>query len=1120
MGIKDCKLWADVFDEKLDDCLAPELFEVVSGEAYEMYSDPYEFFVRTYFSDAISDTLRRVVKALKGEANNILTLYSLFGGGKTHTLLTVYHAFRKPGVLKIPQVLRGYSEKKRKELTNLAEEIEKLGGVSIVVIHGKSAEYSARPAKPLKYQAYSVKTLWGYLAHSLGRYDAIREDDDNLTAPAVESIREVLKGKRVIILIDELIDYANNLRRGGNETERRYTENIPAFLDRLSTALVGTNSVMIVSLPIEVREGKIQSVEERYDEVYLQKFLDVLNTAIRRVGSVSLAPLRRRENGDDLVEVMKKRIFEEVPEEVRTKALREMEITIKTNPEVFGHGGIDEIRLTYPYHPELIEILEEIIKRTKLQKTRDMLKYARIIVRGIWTTEEDPSLVMPWHINLSDDRIVRSFFSHQFDSYAKVVDKDVVENTQKFSNPELAKLISTAVLLKTYVYDSPIPLHGFPRLFDIANMVYEPQKFMKNNWNPSDIPEVLEEVSSSPNMIFLNEKDGVFWFWRIANVNEQIDSEMERIKSEEQDRILSELKRFVEALTFGKRPPRKGKPAKVAPIEVKIFNKRNFKVTSDPEVEIPNDDAYKLIVYVAESVTKEELYSLIYRHREGERRFKNTVAVMSPVSSTAFQKCEELTARLLACEAVAEKLTEIYAGMPDEVKSIQKSLIDKIKRAAETELQDAILSAFKKIAYPKFENGRQSIGDAQSSETAVSLVEHAYLALTQPLIGKIIEEKELSYDALERYVEDVMQIKLGESANHSHSIGTIRDWFRTNPALPMVEDDAILDAIVEGAKRLKIGISDGSGGVWFKPVHNEPPETGVKDEGVVPLLKNEYKVLSWREALENQVKALISQEGEKREGNKVIKKYYEVYYEGTPYRLREVVESPEDWVDLVKEGFIVERTEILEHGFDVTLTPSFVEMEESGPIKVKIDVVSYLEPLNVKLSVERGTVEPEEGITPFSAVWRLDAKRDEQIGLVAEALGIHKSVQLVIRIKKGVIKKRELSHEDVGKTLVGIEEIKSSEHLKAIAEGVEASNGCIGSFAIESEEHGKVEAKIERVDSKTADYMLSEIEEILGAKAKMDVKVLFEEVSISEIVFQKLKMLNKSVIFEIKESSK
>ena len=79
--------------------------------------------------------------------------------------------------MKTPQVLKGYSEKKRKELTNLSEEIEKLGGADIVVIHGKSAKYSARPAKPLKYQAYSVKTQ-GYLAHSLGHYDAIREDEE------------------------------------------------------------------------------------------------------------------------------------------------------------------------------------------------------------------------------------------------------------------------------------------------------------------------------------------------------------------------------------------------------------------------------------------------------------------------------------------------------------------------------------------------------------------------------------------------------------------------------------------------------------------------------------------------------------------------------------------------------------------------------------------------------------------------------------------------------------------------------------------------------------------------------------------------------------------------------
>ena len=36
------------------------------------------------------------------------------------------------------------------------------------------------------------------------------------------------------------------------------------------------------------------------------------------------------------VEVMKKRIFREIPEEVKNKAIREIEISIKSNPEVFG----------------------------------------------------------------------------------------------------------------------------------------------------------------------------------------------------------------------------------------------------------------------------------------------------------------------------------------------------------------------------------------------------------------------------------------------------------------------------------------------------------------------------------------------------------------------------------------------------------------------------------------------------------------------------------------------------------------------------------------------------------------------------------------------------------------
>ena len=1114
MNIKECRLWDDVFDEKMDDILAPEIFEVLSKEAHEMYINPNEFFTRTYFSESIIDALKRVVKALKGESNNILTLYSLFGGGKTHTLLTIYHAFKNPAILKSDSVLEGYDEKERNELINLSEEIEKLGDVDIVVIHGKSDRYSARPANPINFQAYNVKTLWGYLAHSLGRYDTVRVDDDNLTVPAVEPFREILKGKKVIILIDEIIDYADNLRKGESEIEKRYTENIPTFLDRLSTALVGTNSVMVVSLPIEIDGGKVQKAEKRYDEEYLQGFLDVLNRAIRRVGSVSLAPLKRHEKGNDVVEVMKKRIFREIPEEVKNKAIREIEISIKSNPEVFGSNNIDEIKITYPYHPQLIEILEDIIERVKLQKTRDMLKYARVIVRGLWNSEEDPFLIMPYHIDLGDDNIRRGLFSHPFDGYAKIVERDIVENTRKFTRPELVKLISTPVLLKTYVYDSPVPLTGFPRGFDIAKMVYEPSIFMKNNWNPSDIQDALLEISEHPNMMFLNEKDGTFWFWRIANVNEQIDSETVRIRNEKTDEVLSELKHSIEKLTFGRRPQRKGRSTKTTPVKLRIFKKANFKVTSDPEAEIPNDDSYKLIVYVSESVSDDELYSLIYGYREGERRFKNTIVVMHPVSDNSYRRCEELTARVLACETVASRLNELYAGMPDEVKSIQKSLVDKIRNASETELQDAILSAFRNIAYPAFSDGRQNIDVARSSESAVSLAEHAYLALQQAMVGKIVEK--MSFEALERYVEDVVDIKLEEDANHS--IGTIRDWFRTNPMLPMVEDADVYEAIEEGGKGLKIGISNSD--IWFKPVHKQVP---AREEGYVPEIKGEYKVLSWKKALENQVKKLIGEEIEKKEGIKVIKKYFEVYYEDTPYMLREIVETrPDEWFGLVKDGYIIEREEVIEHGFDITVSPSSIEVDsgEAAGVVVKVHVQHYAEPMSVKLIVDRGVIDPAEGKTPFDAVWRLDADKIsesiEKIKLTAEAEGAYKHRELNIRMRKGVVKEPELSGTDVGRALVGICGVRSSENLKIVT-GAVGVYRCSGSIEIQSE-HGGMKVDVEDLESGIAEHTISEIEEILGAFARMNIDVSFDELSISEIIYQKLSRLNNSVMFEIKKS--
>lgn len=115
MRLGSFEIWDDVMDENLDMQVAPELGDIVSGNAPEIYTDSREFFRRTYFTDSMLEILNRLVETFEGgERHNIFLIYSLFGGGKTHTLLTVYHAFKDPDALLDPEVLRAMTRRSRR----------------------------------------------------------------------------------------------------------------------------------------------------------------------------------------------------------------------------------------------------------------------------------------------------------------------------------------------------------------------------------------------------------------------------------------------------------------------------------------------------------------------------------------------------------------------------------------------------------------------------------------------------------------------------------------------------------------------------------------------------------------------------------------------------------------------------------------------------------------------------------------------------------------------------------------------------------------------------------------------------------------------------------------------
>ena len=83
----------DVLDGNLQEAaFAADLTKVVQGVAPQEYRDPVRFFERTVITEGMSLLLQAVLKRLSGKGGEpVVQLQTAFGGGKTHTMLAVYH---------------------------------------------------------------------------------------------------------------------------------------------------------------------------------------------------------------------------------------------------------------------------------------------------------------------------------------------------------------------------------------------------------------------------------------------------------------------------------------------------------------------------------------------------------------------------------------------------------------------------------------------------------------------------------------------------------------------------------------------------------------------------------------------------------------------------------------------------------------------------------------------------------------------------------------------------------------------------------------------------------------------------------------------------------------------
>lgn len=420
-------------NKRLDESIfAADLGRVVAGTAPDDYQDPVRFFAGTYLSEGLTTLIGEVVRELagSGQGNRIVQIDTPFGGGKTHTLLTLYHLFKhRQEVQRNPDI--------QWLLTQIR--VERIPEAAVATIF--ATDLSA--IEPVQTEeGLTLHTVWGQIAYQLGGaagYEVVRRADEAQAAPGSEALRRLLARGPALILIDELVNYvvAAAAIRVGETTLKDQTI---AFLQQLTQAVAQTpRTVLLLTIPSSQTELYGQAAKDLQ-----QQFFNAASQVAEVVGRVQT--VRTPVQGDDIYEVLRRRLLEQPGDKAarqeRDRRARQVaqayvalyrSIPNDVPQEVQEEAYIERIVRAYPFHPEVVRILyERWGTLPDFQRTRGALRILGLVLADLYANNRMEPLILPSHLNLAPgdlrNELVRVLDNPTFNN---VIDSDIAGGTSK-----------------------------------------------------------------------------------------------------------------------------------------------------------------------------------------------------------------------------------------------------------------------------------------------------------------------------------------------------------------------------------------------------------------------------------------------------------------------------------------------------------------------------------------------------------------------------------------------------------------------------------------------------------------------------------------------------------------
>lgn len=724
------------------------------------YLVPVRFFERTYLTGSLLDLAAQVVRRLSGiqvETSAIFNMSTQFGGGKTHSLTTLYHLATSGEKAKAWQGVDRILQK---------SEVAKVPTSNVAVFVG--TEFDALAGRGEQGEPHR-KTPWGEIAWQLGGrrgFDLVAEHDTRGIAPAGDVLHRLLGNEPALILVDELMNYVTKARKLGSRDQ------FFAFLQSLcEEARAHKNVVVCVSIPAS--EDLEMSPEDVRDFQSLKKLLDRLGKAIMMSADVEIA------------EIIRRRLFEwgGLTDDARKTVASYAEWAVDHAQELSGidpDTAYETFQACYPFHPSVLSVFERKWQSLpRFQRTRGILRLLALWVSHAYQEEHRKAMREPL-ITLGsaplEDPVFRSAMFEQLGSnelevpvttdiagkqnaHAIRLDREAPEAIKK---AQLHRKVASTIFFESNGGMSQSKAEA--ALPEIRMGVGGP------DLNLVDVENVLEGLIST--CYYLNGDHNRYRFGLTPNLNQILVTRRGAVQPKEMtDRIKQQTQELFDA-----GPSRQQ-------IDRKYFPERSNDVPSRPVLTLV---VLGLEHPAGEKSTEKLMESIVRECGSSGRTYKS--ALIFAVSDSS-QAIVDATRDVLAWEAIDDD-----TDTKQRLDAAQKQSLARNLGRARNDMKEAIWRAYRYLYLLGKDNKLRQIELGQiTSSMADSIVE---LFLNQ--LG--------SFDEITSGISANKLIKYWPPALTEWSTKGVRDAFYSSPQLPRLQNaDAIKRAIVAGVSEGTLG---------------------------------------------------------------------------------------------------------------------------------------------------------------------------------------------------------------------------------------------------------------------------------------------------------------------------